>query len=183
MRLHEIVAELGSCEIAVGGFLVCLVYLPLTSHRCRRGSVRLGFVSAGGFFGEVPMLDDAAAAELRERTVTAVTDCRLVYLEKDALEKLKQRYPELQLRVRQCARVGRHVNKKGRKFKDAVKLSSMLKPTWGRTQSTPNLTAHMSPGCAHHPFGAFDCLWNAARTVLLRLCSNPYLQKAEAPVP
>ena len=45
------------------------------------------------------MLDDAAAAEVRERTVTAVTDCRLVYLEKDALEKLKQRYPELQLRV------------------------------------------------------------------------------------
>ena len=159
MPLREIVVGFGSCETAAGGILVCLVDCPLTLHRCRRGNVRLGFVSAGGFFGEVPMLDDASAAEVRERTVTAVTDCRLVYLEKDDLEKLKKRYPELQLRVKQCARVGRHVNKKGRKFKEAVKVSALLKPAWGqRTKSTPNLTGHMSPGCAHRLFHVLDCL-------------------------
>jgi CRP-like cAMP-binding protein len=111
----------------------------------------LGFISAGGFFGEVPMLDDAPIAEVRERTVTAMTDSRLIYIEKEDIERLKVRYPELQLRMKQCAKVGRQVNKKGKVFKEAAKIHTLFAPkktgAYGgkRTITAPNLTAHMLP--------------------------------------
>ena len=127
--------------------LVSPIDLPLTSHRHRRGPVRLGFISAGGFFGEVPMLDNAPNAEVRERTVIAMTDSRLIYIEKEDIERIKIRYPELQLRMKQCAKVGRHVNKKGKKFKEAAELHTLFAPKkWStRTSTAPDLTAHLLP--------------------------------------
>lgn len=106
----------------------------------------MGFVSAGGFFGEVPMLDDAASAEVRERSVTAVTDSRLIFIEKEDIDRLKRRYPELQLRMKQCARVGRQMNKKGRRFKEAISLTTVSSKFGGsRTKTAPDLTMHLLP--------------------------------------
>eukprot|EP01052_Picozoa_sp_SAG31_P053176 SAG31_NODE_13499_length_865_cov_0.741514_2_plen_75_part_00 len=38
---------------------------------------RLGFLSDGGFFGELPVLDRSSSTEIRRRTVTAVTACKV----------------------------------------------------------------------------------------------------------
>lgn len=83
---------------------------------------RLGFLSDGSFFGETPLLDSSAEAEVRRRTVTAMTDCKLCFITRDALEPLKLKYPELALKLKRCARFNRKqaVNKKGRKFKEAL---------------------------------------------------------------
>ena len=54
--------------------------------------------------------------EIRRRTVTAMVDCKLCYLHKDDMKTMCERYPELALRLKRCARTETKVNKKGRKF-------------------------------------------------------------------
>jgi CRP-like cAMP-binding protein len=81
---------------------------------------RLGFLSDGAFFGETPILDDASHAEIRRRTVTAMVDCKLCYLHKDEMKSMCERYPELALRLKRCARTEVKVNKKSRKFMAAM---------------------------------------------------------------
>jgi|EP01047_Picozoa_sp_COSAG01_P025597 CRP/FNR family cyclic AMP-dependent transcriptional regulator len=80
---------------------------------------RLGFLSDGAFFGEVPILDMSTAAEIRTRTVTAMTECHLCFFEKYRMQAVKQQYPELALRLKRCARVRKNqtINRKGIKFK------------------------------------------------------------------
>jgi hypothetical protein len=116
---------------------------------------RLGFLSDGAFFGETPILDAATtSAQLRQRTVTAVTDCKLVWIgqvgaksqgpcvlcaidpavstspvpvgAQDSIEDLKTRYAELALRLRQCSRGADKPNRKGRGFKDTMNYVSKL---------------------------------------------------------
>ena len=100
--------------------------VSICTHARSREGMRLGFLSDGAFFGEVPILDHTTGAEVRERTVTAMTDCRLIYIERVDMERLKRRYPELALRLKQCARVGRRVNKKSKRFKAAVSMGGLL---------------------------------------------------------
>lgn len=64
---------------------------------------RLGFISDGGFFGETPILEDSAHAEVRRRTVVAVTSCKLCYIRSDKLQLLLQQYPELAMRLKRCS--------------------------------------------------------------------------------
>ena len=60
---------------------------------------RLGFLSEGAFFGENPVLADGEGTEIRSRTVTAVTECKLCYLFKEDLAGLMQEYPAFAFRV------------------------------------------------------------------------------------
>lgn len=139
---------LAASRTAASGLFVCPTDLSLNLHCPRRGTVRLGFVSAGGFFGEVPMLDHTATAEVRERTVTAVTDCSLIYIDAEDIDRLKKRYPELALRLKQCSRVARYISKKEIKLQGAVAVSSLFNPAkfgGSRTKTAPNLTEHLAP--------------------------------------
>eukprot|EP01052_Picozoa_sp_SAG31_P014440 SAG31_NODE_897_length_11148_cov_15.102815_8_plen_132_part_00 len=95
---------------------------------------RLGFLSDGAFFGELPLLEQASAAEIRRRTVKAVTACKvcesqnfvdqhvkcthnplaqLCFLSAAAVQQVSTFYPELRARLRRCA--GRPAKTKGRK--------------------------------------------------------------------
>ena len=68
---------------------------------------RLGFLSDGAFFGEVPILDDSAGSEVRTRTIIAMTDCRMCFLRAEDTKELRERYPELALRMMRFAKVGK----------------------------------------------------------------------------
>eukprot|EP01043_Picozoa_sp_COSAG02_P024418 COSAG02_NODE_1333_length_13206_cov_221.257801_10_plen_262_part_00 len=107
---------------------------------------RLGFLSDGAFFGETPILDDASHAEIRRRTVTAMVECKLCYLHKDEMKSMCERYPELALRLKRCARTETKVNKKGRKFiatmAEAARGASFRVPTSGSGIPSP---ADMAP--------------------------------------
>eukprot|EP01052_Picozoa_sp_SAG31_P033732 SAG31_NODE_3852_length_3817_cov_6.007800_3_plen_81_part_00 len=53
---------------------------------------KLGYLTEGAFFGEAPVLDDFAGAEVRTRTVISVTDfTELCFLTKDSMKKLQIR--------------------------------------------------------------------------------------------
>lgn len=106
---------------------------------------RLGFLSDGAFFGETPILDDASYAEVRRRTVTAMVDCKLCYLHKDGMLSMRERYPELALRLKRCARTETKVNKKGRKFIAAMAAASggsfVDSATWANATSPSSATS------------------------------------------
>ena len=82
---------------------------------------RLGFLSDGAFFGETPLLDRSSEAERRRRTVTAMIECKLCFISKDSLHKILPKYPELALKLKRCSRFNKQVNKKGKKFKMALR--------------------------------------------------------------
>ena len=65
---------------------------------------RLRFLSDGAFFGETPILEETPTGEVRRRTVQAVVDSKLCYIHKDRIRMLAERYPELALRLKRCAR-------------------------------------------------------------------------------
>jgi hypothetical protein len=144
---------------------------------CVHRGERLGFLSAGAFFGETPILDSSSGGEVRRRTVTAMTDCKLCFLSKNEVHSCASSYPELvswlpsvgshahmahtmacrdgyilaastgaagparacvqclhacihhvpvcygpqALRLRRCMRTEAKVNKKGRKYKEAMR--------------------------------------------------------------
>eukprot|EP01052_Picozoa_sp_SAG31_P014108 SAG31_NODE_866_length_11370_cov_4.806761_4_plen_376_part_00 len=58
---------------------------------------RLGFLSEGAFFGEVPLLCNSTGAEIRTRDIRACTDCVICYLPTEKIQKLMEQYPELQV--------------------------------------------------------------------------------------
>lgn len=75
--------------------------------------LRLGFLSEGAFFGEVPVLESTPGSEIRTRTVRSVTDkTELCYITKDDMDELQERYPELKARIRRFVRTGAHRGKK-----------------------------------------------------------------------
>jgi hypothetical protein len=144
---------------------------------CVHRGERLGFLSDGAFFGETPILDSSSGGEVRRRTVTAMTDCKLCFLSKNEVHSCASSYPELvswlpsvgshahmahtmacrdgyilaastgaagparacvqclhacihhvpvcygpqALRLRRCMRTEAKVNKKGRKYKEAMR--------------------------------------------------------------
>ena len=112
------------------------IYLLLSGElEITANGERLGFLSDGAFFGETPILDDASYAEIRRRTVIAMVDCKLCYLHKDEMKSMCERYPELALRLKRCARTEVKVNKKGRKF-----MAAMAEAAAGPTSSGPSFT-------------------------------------------
>ena len=73
---------------------------------------RLGFLSEGAFFGEVPVLSDASGSEMRSRTVTSVADSELCYITKTAIASLKDQYPELEARLNRFSKAGTQMTPK-----------------------------------------------------------------------
>ena len=68
--------------------------------------IELGyFRKPGSFFGENPVVDPRGT-ERRTRTVKAVTDCFLIYLERETISAIADAYPELKARLRRFQRLG-----------------------------------------------------------------------------
>ena len=66
---------------------------------------RLGFLSDGAFFGEVPLLDTGSPdSEVRSRTVVTMTDSKLCFIKLEKIMSLRRQYPELDLRLIRIAR-------------------------------------------------------------------------------
>ena len=75
----------------------------------------LGFVSEGSFFGEIPVLADAEpGAEIRTRTVRAVTESELCYLRREDVKALMKLYPALQIRINHLGQLGVRSRKRSR---------------------------------------------------------------------
>ena len=68
--------------------------------------------------GEVPILENTAHAEVRRRTVTAVTACKICFLRASQITGIARIYPELAMRLRRCgARSGKT---KGKRYREAM---------------------------------------------------------------
>lgn len=67
----------------------------------------LGYLSEGAFFGEVPLLSNyTPGSEIRTRTIESVTESSLCYISRDTISYLRQKYPELDGRLRRFSMVG-----------------------------------------------------------------------------
>lgn len=67
--------------------------------------VRLGFLTPGAFFGEAAIF--AGGAEVRTRTVVAVTDSDLCFLTREEIQDLTGQYPELEARLNRFTTIGK----------------------------------------------------------------------------
>ena len=76
-----------------------------------KNGVRLGFLSTGAFFGETPIIHHDAHAEVRTRTVRAVAETELIYLQRHKVLELQRQTPELKLSIRRFARIGSHIRR------------------------------------------------------------------------
>ena len=76
--------------------------------------LRLGFLGEGAFFGEAGVLAETvgSGAEIRTRTVTAVVDSEFCYLTREALMDVRNKFVELDGRIRRFSTVGQKLNKK-----------------------------------------------------------------------
>ena len=82
-----------------------------------RDGERLGFLSEGAFFGELPVLTPperpTPGSERRTRTVRSVTDnTELCYITKESMDELQIMYPEMRARIRRFIRNGATRGKK-----------------------------------------------------------------------
>ena len=76
------------------------------TFRVLLGGVELGYLTQpGSFFGENVVINPRSS-ETRSRTVKAVTDCILVYLEQEAVYELAEKYPELKGRLNKFSKLG-----------------------------------------------------------------------------
>lgn len=118
----QIIFEEGS----VGGEL----YMVMDGEfEATQGRERLGFLSDGSFFGEVPVLDESSNGVERTRTVTSVTESNLCYISTASIRKLREHYPELELIFRRFARGGTKPTTgrtKGRKAEQARQIKQAL---------------------------------------------------------
>ena len=93
------------------------MYLVLKGEvEVTKNGYRLGFLSEGAFFGEIPILSpndpndgsETIGAEVRVRSVRAVTDCELCYIERADMRAIQKSNAELQIRMMRFARVSEH---------------------------------------------------------------------------
>ena len=115
-------------EIMKEGSVGQEMYMIMTGEvEVLSGTQRLGFLSEGAFFGEVPVLDDSSLAEKRTRTVRSVTDStELCFITRAQMDDLKAKYPELQARINRFMRTGtrtRATGKLTRKSLQQVKMT------------------------------------------------------------
>ena len=101
-------------QIILEGHVGSELYLVLKGEvEVTKEGNRLGFLSEGSFFGEIPILSpndidtgmETQGSEVRVRSVTAVTECELCYIDRLEMRLLQKRYDELELRMRRFARV------------------------------------------------------------------------------
>ena len=82
--------------------------------------IELGFFNRpGSFFGENPVINWGRTTQRRERTVRAVTDCFLIFLEQAAVMQVAQLYPELAQRLSEFQLLG-HQNKAPQRTKNQL---------------------------------------------------------------
>ena len=78
-----------------------------------KGGVQLGILNVpGSYFGELPVVNSRDRhSETRQRTVKAVTDCDLIFLEQEDVLYLAESTPALKERLVRFARVGKRKTK------------------------------------------------------------------------
>jgi hypothetical protein len=83
--------------------------------------------------------------------VRAMVDSKLGYIHKDALKVIAEKYPELALRLKRCSRTQIRVNKKSKKFVEAMEAArpKTQKPTYktSSTKALANVRAQPIHGC------------------------------------
>lgn len=76
------------------------------------GHRRLGFLGAGAFFGELPVLSDGRSGTMfRTRSARAMTACRLCFITRKLLRPLCRQYTELHVRLLRFRRMGSGMKK------------------------------------------------------------------------
>eukprot|EP01043_Picozoa_sp_COSAG02_P026259 COSAG02_NODE_1507_length_12231_cov_56.431751_4_plen_780_part_00 len=88
---------------------------------------RLGFLSKGAFFGETPLIEIVTekggdGTEVRSRSVAAVIDSNLGYIESHDLKELLDRYPELKIRLATFEKIGKKLGDKGNNKCEMAKM-------------------------------------------------------------
>ena len=68
-------ARAASCSPGLGSTLHLAINLAIETYRCTRDCLP----------GETPILDSSSAAEIRRRTVTAVTDCKICFIRREKM--------------------------------------------------------------------------------------------------
>lgn len=109
---------------------------------------RLGFLSAGAFFGEAPVLAPRhdTSLLLRSRTVTAVTDSELCYLTRDAIAELCVDFPELRARINRFQTSGAVLNNSRLKRMNMTRedLNSSAKSYKAKLQTTERIRRELN---------------------------------------
>ena len=110
-----------------------------------QGGQRLGFLSDGAFFGELPILDTSTGSQVRTRTITAMTDSKLCFVHSHQIQELRERYPELALRMKRFAKVGKAApgrKKKGLKLQEAAVIKRQMQAATKRLEGKRTSNPH-----------------------------------------
>lgn len=91
------------------------------------GGERLGFLSKGAFFGETPLIEIVTekggdGTEVRARSIAAVIDTNLGYVESNDLGDILYKYPELKIRLAAFEKVGKKLGDKGNNKCEMAKM-------------------------------------------------------------
>jgi len=126
-----------------------------------QGGQRLGFLSDGAFFGEVPILDESTGSEIRARTITAMTDSKLCFITAEDIKELRERYPELALRMKRFSKVGKKksgTKSKGLKLQEAARIKRSLSTATVQPATATDGAGAPLPIIAQGVAGAMDQL-------------------------
>lgn len=121
-------------------YMLMVGELEVTQH-----GQRLGFLSDGAFFGEVPILDASTGSEVRTRTITAMTDSKLCFVTAADIADLRERYPELALRIKRISKAGKKMGTKQKTKGLKLQEAAMIKKT---LSAAPGINDVDSPGMA-----------------------------------
>eukprot|EP01043_Picozoa_sp_COSAG02_P020973 COSAG02_NODE_1052_length_14953_cov_6.064023_2_plen_907_part_00 len=106
-EIKTLTAERGSAIMEEGRVGKEMFILVDGEVMVEQQGIELGFFNRpGSFFGENPVIYWDESSERRERTVRAVTDCFLVFLDQEAVMQVAQRYPELEQKISEFQRLG-----------------------------------------------------------------------------
>ena len=85
-----------------------------------KGGIELGILNIpGSYFGELPIVNSRDRhSETRQRTVKAVTDCDVIYIDQEDIQAIAERHPELQSKLKQFASLGQ--GKGGKKGENSM---------------------------------------------------------------
>jgi hypothetical protein len=106
-EIKTLTAEKGSAIMEEGKVGKEMFILVDGEVMVEQQGIELGFFNRpGSFFGENPVIYRDERSERRERTVRAVTDCFLIFLDQEAVMQVANRYPELEQKLNEFQRIG-----------------------------------------------------------------------------
>lgn len=95
---------------------------------------RLGFLGPGAFFGETPLIEIVTekggdGTEVRSRSVAAVVETNLGFIESSDIEEALDKYPELKIRLKAFEKTGKKLGDKGNNKCEMAKMkvASLMK--------------------------------------------------------